>query len=371
MEETGTLTWGRKVIQPALLLVMLLFPSVLRAQSPEGSSLPPIDFNRDIRPIVAEHCYSCHGPDAGARKAKLRLDCRDEALQPTRSGQPAVTPGNRSASLLFQRIATADEAERMPPKSTGKTLTSTQVELLGRWIDQGAPWQEHWAYVVPRRSPLPTVRNGAWPRNAIDHFVLARLETAGLAPAPEADRATLVRRLTLDLTGLPPSPRELDDALADTAADWYEKVVDRLLASPHYGERTAVHWLDLARYADTNGYRLDNHRDAWQYRDWVIAAFNANQPFDQFTVEQLAGDLLPGATRAQRIATGFHRNTMVNFGNGSDPREYLAKAVSDRVVTTATVWLGTTMGCAQCHDHKNDPFTQEEFYRLYEIGRDV
>lgn len=331
----------------------------------------PVDYNRDIRPILAEHCYACHGPDENQRKAKLRLDRRDGALAVLRSGQVAVKPGDRLASGLFLRVTTSNERERMPPRNAGKALDPVQVELLGRWIDQGMPWDAHWAYVAPRSPSLAQVRDRSWPRNEIDFFVLKRLEEEGLRPSPPADRATLARRLGFDLTGLPPTPAEVDAAIQDTSADWYEHMVDRLLASPHYGERMAQQWLDLARYADTNGYRLDNHRDIWQYRDWVIAAFNANKPFDQFTIEQLTGDLLPGATRAQRIATGFHRNTMVNFGNGSDPREYLAKAVSDRAITTATVWLGTTMGCAQCHDHKYDPFTQKDFYRLYAFFNNV
>ena len=282
-----------------------------------------------------------------------------------------IAPGSREQSVLFQRISADDETEQMPPPAFGKGLSQAEIQLLGRWIDQGAPWEPHWAYVAPVRPALPGVADSAWPRNPIDVFVLQRLEKEGLTPAPEADRATLIRRLSFDLIGLPPTVAEVEAFLADRSPDAYEKVVDRLLASPHHGERMALQWLDLARYADTNGYRLDNHRDTWQYRDWVIRALNQNLPFDRFTVEQLAGDLLPQATVEQKIATGFHRNTMVNFGNGSDPKEYLAKAVTDRVATTATVWLGTTLACAQCHDHKYDPFTHKEFYQLYAFFNNV
>jgi len=323
-----------------------------------------IDFNRAIRPILSNNCYSCHGPDSAKRKAHLRLDRPEDALAALRSGGFAIVPGERHKSELFLRISAADDA-RMPPPKTGKKLTAADIELLGRWIDEGAQWQPHWAYLAPKKPVLPQVANQAWPRNEIDRFILDRLEREGMQPSPEADRPTLLRRLSFDLTGLPPTLDEVDEFVNDHSPQAYEKVVERLFHSPHFGERMAQHWLDLARYADTNGYRLDNHRDMWQFRDWVIDAFNRNMPYDRFTVEQLAGDLLPDATPAQKIASGFHRNTMVNFGNGSDPKEYLAKAVMDRVSTTATVWLGTTMACAQCHDHKYDPITQKDFYRLY------
>jgi hypothetical protein len=348
---------------------LLLFTPALAA-GPQ-SSAAAIDFNRDIRPILSDNCFTCHGPDQSRRKAGLRLDRRDGALAELRSGNTAVVPGKRAESELWTRITAEEATEQMPPPSTGKKLTREQIERLGRWIDQGARWEEHWAYAPPKRPRLPSVKSPFWPQNAIDFFVLARLEKEGLAPSAMADRATLIRRVTLDLTGLPPTPAEVDAFLNDPSPTAYEKVVDRLLASPHYGERLALHWLDLARFADTNGYRLDNHRDVWKWRDWVIAAFNRNRPFDQFTVEQLAGDLLPHATLDQKVATGFHRNTMVNFGNGSDPQEYLSKAVSDRVATTATVWLGSTLACAQCHDHKYDPFTQKDYYRLYAFFNNV
>jgi hypothetical protein len=351
-------------------LMLVLLPAVApAAETNPGAGR--IDFNRDIRPILSDHCYTCHGPDATKRKARLRLDVREGVVGVLRSGGVAVVPGKRSESELWNRITTEDKADRMPPPRTGKELTCAQVELLGKWIDQGARWDAHWAYVPPKRPRLPAVADCGWPRNAIDFFVLARLEREGLRPSVEADRATLLRRATFDLTGLPPTPAEIDAFVNDPGPQAYEKVVDRLLASSHYGERMAQHWLDLARYADTNGYRLDNHRDMWVWRDWVIRAFNKNQPFDQFTVEQLAGDLLPRPTLEQRIATGFHRNTMVNFGNGSDPKEYLHKAVTDRAATTASVWLGTTLACAQCHDHKYDPFTQKDYYRLYAFFNNV
>jgi hypothetical protein len=349
------------------VFLLVLFPHDAVADPAEK----PIDFNRDIRPILSEHCYTCHGPDQGKRRAGLRLDRRDGALAELRSGSVAVVPGKRSDSELWLRITAEEASDRMPPRRTGKKLSRNQIELLGKWIDRGAPWDAHWAYVPPKRPALPVVNDRGWPRNAIDYFVLARLEKAGLRPAPEADRVTLIRRVSFDLTGLPPTPAEIGAFVRDRSPHAYEKVVDRLLASPHYGERMALLWLDLARCADTNGYRLDNHRDIWKWREWVIGAFNRNQPFDAFTVEQLAGDLLPRPTLEQKIATGFHRNTMVNFGNGSDPKEYLHKAVSDRAATTATVWLGTTLACAQCHDHKYDPFTQKDYYRLYAFFNNV
>jgi uncharacterized membrane protein YfcA len=331
----------------------------------------PIDYNRDIRPILSNHCYACHGPDSKKRKAGLRLDRREDAIAELRSGSHAIVAGDRSSSELILRLKTSEDGARMPPAKTGKRLSAAEIELLGKWIDQGAPWAAHWAYQTPIRPKLPHVSARDWARNEIDLFVLERLEKEGVEPAAEADPVTLLRRLSFDLTGLPPTLAEVDAFLADQSPNAYEKVVDRLLSSPHYGERMAQSWLDLARYADTNGYRLDNHRDMWPYRDWVIAAFNQNMPFDRFTIAQLAGDLLPEATLSERIATGFHRNTMVNYGNGSDPEEYRTKAVMDRVNTTATVWLGTTLACAQCHNHKYDPFTQEDYYRFFAFFNNV
>ena len=320
-----------------------------------------IRFNRDIRPILSNRCFKCHGPDL--KKGGLNLQARDTALKPRGRRGPAIVPGNSGASRLSERISAADPAERMPPK--GDPLPPAQVATLKAWIDQGAKYEEHWAYVKPVRPPFPAVKNRAWLRNGIDSFVLARLEQEGLSPAPEADRATLLRRVSLDLTGLPPTVQEVDDFLNDKSADAYKKVVERLLASPHYGEHQARPWLDQARYADTNGYEKDQRRTIWAYRDWVISAFNRDLPFDQFTIEQLAGDLLQKATLAQKIATGFHRNTMTNTEGGTDDEEFRVAAVVDRVNTTMAVWMGTTLGCAQCHNHKFDPFTQKEYYQLF------
>ncbi len=259
----------------------------------------------------------------------------------------------------------------MPPVKSGRKLSERQTQLLRHWIAQGAKWQSHWSFITPEHPPLPRVRNTAWPRNCIDYFILDRLEREGLQPSPEADRITLLRRVTLDLTGLPPTPAEVDAFLDDTSPDAYEKVVDRLLASPRFGERMAVPWLDAARYADTNGYQSDGERYMWRWRDWVIEAFNRNMPFDQFTIEQLAGDMLPGATLDQQIASGFNRNHRGNAEGGIIPEEYAVEYVVDRVDTTATVWLGLTMGCARCHDHKFDPITQKEFYRLFAYFNNV
>jgi len=336
---------------------------------PAGAA-EPVRFNRDVRPILAENCFACHGPDRNARKAGLRLDREDEATR-DRPGGAAVVPGDLANSALIQRIAAADLEEVMPPPKSGKRLTAEQADTLRRWVDQGAHWEGHWAYTPPGRPPLPEVRAKGWPATPIDRFLLAALDARGLYPAPEADRPTLIRRLSFDLTGLPPTPAEVDAFVADARPGAYESLVDRLLASPHYGERMAQPWLDLARYADTNGYHIDNHRDIWKYRDWVIDAFNRNLPFDRFAVEQLAGDLLPGATTEQKVASGFNRNVMVNFEGGADPEEYLTKYVADRVATTATVFLGSTMGCAECHDHKYDPFKQADFYRFYAFFNNV
>lgn len=322
-----------------------------------------INFNRDIRPILSNHCLKCHGPDL--KKAGLDLQDRAAVLRQLKSGNFAIVPGKSSESELLQRVTSPDEDIRMPPKGKGERLTGAQLAKLRGWIDQGAKWEEHWAYVKPRRPPLPEVHQWTWVRNGIDSFVLARLEREGHAPSPEADRATLIRRVSLDLIGLPPTLDEVDAFLADQSPDALEKVVDRLLDSPHYGERQALPWLDEARYADTNGYEKDDRRTIWPYRDWVMNAFNRDRPFDQFTIEQIAGDLLPNATPEQKIATGFHRNTMVNTEGGTDDEEFRVAALIDRVNTTMAVWMGTTMGCAQCHNHKYDPFTQAEYYKLF------
>jgi hypothetical protein len=318
-----------------------------------------VRYNRDIRPILSNRCFKCHGPDL--KKGGLDLTGHDTAVKKLKTGAIAIVPGKGHLSELIARV-TADEGERMPPK--GDPLTPQQVETLKHWINQGAVYEDHWAYVKPARPPLPAVKKKEWVRNGIDAFVLARLEQEGLSPAPEADRAALLRRASFDLTGLPPTPDEVDTFVNDKSADAYEKSIDRLLASPHYGEHQARYWLDQARYADTNGYEKDDRRTIWPYRDWVIRAFNRDLPFDQFTIEQIAGDLLPDATQEQKVATGFHRNTMVNTEGGTDDEEFRVAALVDRVNTTMEVWMGLTMACAQCHNHKFDPFTQKEYYQL-------
>lgn len=329
------------------------------------SAAPAPDFNRDIRPILSDTCFACHGPDDGKRKAGLRLDLPENALKGGKSGHPAITPGKMEASELVRRILSTDPESVMPPPDSGRKITPAQIELLQRWVADGGRYAQHWAFVPPARPTPPTVQQSPWVRSPLDQFVLARLEQGGLHPRPEADRATLLRRASLDLTGLPPSVEELDAFLADRRPDAYEQVVERLFRSPHHGERLALDWLDTARYADTHGYHIDSARDMSLWRDGVIAAFNANQRFDAFTLEQLAGDLLPNATPEQRIASGFNRNHMINYEGGAIPEEYHAAYLHDRVNTTATAWLGLTLACAQCHDHKYDPITQRDYYRFY------
>jgi mono/diheme cytochrome c family protein len=324
-----------------------------------------VDFDRDIRPILADKCFACHGPDAVNNRSPLRFDSEAHAMADLGDGRHAIVRSHPEQSELVRRVTADDTAIRMPPVYAGRTLTEAEIQRLTDWIAQGAPWQQHWAFVQPVRPPTPAVDNAGWVRNAIDSFVLAKLEREGLQPSAEAARATLIRRVSLDLTGLPPTPKEIDDFLNDAAPDAYEKVVDRLLASPRYGERMAFHWLDAARYADTNGYQIDGEREMWRWRDWVIDGFNRNMPFDQFAVEQLAGDLLPNPTSEQRIATAFNRNHRGNSEDGLVPAEYAVEYVIDRVDTVSTVFLGLTLGCARCHNHKFDPFTQKEFYQLY------
>jgi len=321
----------------------------------------PIEFNRDVRPILSEGCFNCHGPNSANRQAGLRLDVPESPLEDRgRYGGPAIVPGSPDDSPLIRRITEESARARMP---RGKDpLTAAQIDTLRRWIDQGAEYQRHWAFIPPERLAPPAVSDVAWPRNPVDNFVLARLEQDGLTPSEEADRATLLRRVTLDLTGVPPTPTEVADFLNDDSADAYEDAVDRLLGSPRYGERMATEWLDAARYADTNGYQTDGERSMWRWRDWVIDAYNDNMPFDQFTIEQLAGDMLPNATLEQRVATAFNRNHSLNSEGGIVPEEFLVEYAVDRVSTTGTVWMGLTLGCARCHDHKFDPITQKEFY---------
>ena len=353
------------------------------ASEVDVAALPPaantrVDFARDIAALLRERCQTCHG--AEKQMSGLRLDSREAALAGGYSG-PVIKPGNSAESRLIHLVSGLKEEPVMP--MTGAKLTSEQVGLLRAWIDQGAEWSEqaaavpevgnrekpktdHWAYLPPRRPPVPKVQDRAWLRNPLDAFVLAKLEDRGIQPSREADRNTLIRRVSLDLIGLPPTPEEVDRFLADSRPGTYERLVDRLLASPHYGEKWARHWLDLARYADSDGYEKDLPRPhAWRWRDWVIHALNSNMPFDQFTIEQLAGDLLPHVAVDQKIATGFNRNTLTNREGGIDKEEFRVEQVLDRTNTLGTVWLGSTVGCARCHDHKYDPISQKEYYQLY------
>lgn len=329
-----------------------------------------IQFNRDVRPILSENCYACHGPDKNKRKAKLRLDIETGALADL-DGHSAIVPGKIKESELYRRITTTDEDDHMPPAKSGRKLSSRDIEILTRWIEQGAKWQPHWSYIPPSRSPLPKVKNRSWPKTQIDHFILQRLETEGLRPSLEADRRTLIRRLSFDLIGLPPAFEEVEAFIHDKRPKAYEQLLERLLASPHYGERMAIHWLDLVRYADTDGYHGDNYRSVYPYRDYVIGAFNDNMPFDRFTLEQIAGDLLPNATLAQKIASTYNRLSRTTEEGGSQAKEYLAKYAADRVRTTTAVWLGGTVGCAECHDHKFDPYTTKDFYSFAAFFADV
>ncbi|MCA9133305.1 MAG: DUF1549 domain-containing protein, partial [Planctomycetales bacterium] len=327
-----------------------------------------VQYNRDVRPILSDKCFACHGPDVATREADLRLDERASATE-ERGGYRVVSPGQVTASVLLERVTAADVSERMPPEGAfAAALTPEEVQTLRQWIAEGAEYQSHWSFSAPNRPPLPTVQNPRWAVNAIDRFVLAKLEPAGLQPAEAADGASLLRRVSLDLTGLPPTLAEIEDfeqACGQDPEAAYSAVVERLLHSPRHGEKMALHWLDAARYADTNGYFTDNERTMWPWRDWVIQAFNDNMPFDRFTIEQLAGDLLPQPTVAQRLATGFNRNHMLNNETGIIEEEFRVEYVADRVDTTSTVWMGLTVGCARCHDHKFDPISQRDYYRLF------
>ena len=345
-----------------ILFLLLLLSATSRAE--------PISFNRDVLPILSDKCFHCHGPDSAKRKAGLRFDREADAKKKS-DGHAAIVDGKPAESELIRRIFSKDAEEKMPPAKSGRDLTPAQAEMLRKWIAEGAKWEKHWAFAPPTRPPLPTVKDPSWPHGAIDAHILARLEKAGLRPSPQTDRATLIRRMSFDLTGLPPAPAEVDAFVRDASPDAVEKLADRLLASPRYGERMAWRWLEAARYADTNGYQTDAERDMWRWRDWVIEAYNRNLPFDQFTIEQLAGDMLPKPTLDQRIATGFNRNHRGNAEGGIVPEEYAAEYVADRVETTSTVWLGLTLGCARCHDHKYDPFTQREFYQLFAFFNNV
>jgi hypothetical protein len=364
--------WGEISLRTRLFLslgivasfIWLFHTTKTASVTPQLPAAKRVDFNRDIRSILSDTCFKCHGPDEKQRMANLRLD-DTEGLFVDRGGYRIIVPGHADQSKLYQKISSTDESFRMPPTYSGRSLTPKQIELIKEWIDQGAKWEMLWSFVPPQRPAVPDVKDKAWPRNPIDNFVLARLDSEGLKPSPEADKATLLRRVYFDLTGLPPTPAEIDAFLADHSPDAYEKRVDQLLASPHYGERMAMPWLDLARYSDTHGYHIDSLRNMSAWRDWVIKAFNENLPYDQFTVDQIAGDLLPNATLDQKIASGFNRNHMITLEGGAIPAEYHVEYVVDRVSTTSSAFLGLTMGCARCHDHKFDPITQKDFYRFF------
>lgn len=324
-----------------------------------AAAADPLDFNRDIRPILSENCFFCHGQDDNTRAADLRLDKRDEAV-----AAGVLVPEDAASSELIARIFSDDPDMMMPPPESNRQLSEEQKALLERWIDEGAAYESHWAFIAPVRPPLPEVERADWVRNPIDRFVLAKLESEGLAPSAEADRATLIKRLAVDLTGLPPTPEQIAAFVADPDQRAYEKLVERLLSSPAYGERMALPWLDAARYADSNGFQQDGDTWQWVWRDWVVKALNEDLPFDQFTIWQLAGDLLPEATVEQKIASGFNRNHLLNGEGGAIPEEQRFVILFDRIDTTATTWLGLTMACAQCHDHKYDPITQRDYYSL-------
>jgi hypothetical protein len=330
----------------------------------------PVDFNRDVRPILSDACFRCHGPDAEHRETELRFDV-EESAKGDLGGYHAIVPGEPEQSELLRRIVSTEADERMPPPDTSKQLSVEQIEVLRRWIDQGAPWSQHWAYLRPKRHPAPAATQAEWPLNWVDRFILHRLEVEQLDPSPEADRVTLIRRLYFDLTGLPPAPEDVDRFIADSAPNAYERIVDRLLASERYGERMAMYWLDLVRYADTVGYHGDQDHNVSPYRDYVIDAMNTNMPFDRFTLEQLAGDLLPEATIDQKVATGYNRLLQTSHEGGVQEKEYLAIYAADRVRNVSAVWMGATVGCAQCHDHKYDPYTMRDFYSLAAFFADV
>jgi hypothetical protein len=353
---------------PLLCATVALAGAVLAG--PLAAAEPAPSFTRDIKGILSNRCVRCHGPDAGSRHGGgdggLRLDTFDGATADL-GGHAAIVPGSPDESEIIARITSDDPDLVMPPPDAGERLPSKQVELLRRWIGAGAAYEPHWAYVTPRRPAVPVVKNAAWPKNDIDRFILARLEAEGLTPQPEADRPTLARRLALDLTGLPPTPDEIDAFVADRSPDAVDKLVDRLLAHDGYGEHMARQWLDLARYADSAGYADDPPRTIWGWRDWVVGAFDANMPFDEFTVRQIAGDLLPNATLDDKVATGFHRNTLTNNEGGTIDEEFRTVAIVDRVNTTMSTWMGTTIACCQCHDHKYDPLSQQEYFGLYAI----
>jgi len=350
---------GKAGLGVFFLVLTWMLPAVCGAANPPAH----LQYNRDVRPILSENCFSCHGTDSAARKAGLRLDQFEAATNALENGTVAIAPGQPGQSELIRRIFATDD-DQMPPEKVNKVLKPEQKELLKQWIAAGAIYQPHWAFVPPVKARLPGVKNSKWVKNPVDHFILARLEQEQLTPNGEADKRTLIRRVTLDLTGLPPSPRQVELFVKDASPDAYEKWVDRLLASPQWGEHRARYWLDAARYGDTHGIHFDNYREMWTYREWVIHAFNKNMPFDEFTLENLAGDLLPNATRDQKTGSGFNRCNITSNEGGLINEEYLVLYAQDRTETTGQTWLGMTVGCAVCHDHKYDPLTQKEFYSL-------
>jgi len=363
-EFNGAASW----LFPAAL-ALLVAGSTSANQA--ASSSAQVDFNRDVRRVLSENCFKCHGPDPKERKGAkklggLRLDTTDGARLDL-GGYAAIVPGHPEKSELIKRITTNDPDDKMPPPKSGKKLQPNEIALLTKWVEQGAKYSLHWSLAKPTHPALPMVRNKRWPRNGIDYFILARLEQEGLQPSPEADRYAIGRRVSLDLVGLPPRTEEIDRFVHDGDTEAFERWVDRLLAKTAYGEHWARMWLDQARYADSTGYADDPARTIWGFRDYVVRALNANKPFDQFTLEQIAGDLLPDPTEEQMIATAFHRNTLTNNEGGTSDEEFRNVAIIDRVNTTMAVWMGTTMACAQCHNHKYDPFTQEEYFKLFAI----
>ncbi|MDB5390477.1 MAG: Protein of unknown function (DUF1553)/Protein of unknown function (DUF1549)/Planctomycete [Planctomycetaceae bacterium] len=372
--QLQTLSLGKARFRPwpVALGLVAAFVALVAGRPAALAAEERVSFNRDIRPILSDACFRCHGPDDQQRKGGLRLDVRASAIKPSESGDTAIVPGKIAASELIARITSAEESVMMPPRKTGKTLTPAQIALLKRWIEEGAEYQGHWAFITPQRPPVPELP-GMPPAsvNPIDAFVRTRLKLDGLQPSAQADKYTLIRRVSLDLTGIPPTPQEVDAFLADETPEAYERVVERLLASPRYGERMAMQWLDFARYADSNGFQVDSSRYQWPWRNWVIQSFNANLPFDQFTVQQIAGDMLPNATPDQIVATGFNRNHKLNGEGGIIAEEWRVETVIDRVETTGLTWLGLTLNCCRCHDHKYDPITQKEFYQFFAFFNNV
>lgn len=357
-------------VKQAVRLIVILTVGLSSSQQSRAidatTQKPEIHFNRDIRPILSDNCFRCHGPDPKNRKAKLRLDVREAAIE-----KEAFIPGKPNDSEMIRRIETDVADDHMPPADTHKSVTASQLATLKKWITEGANYEPHWSYAPLKRPALPSITDSKWTRTPVDRFVLARLEEQKITPSPTADRRTLLRRLSLDLTGLPPTTGDVETFVTDRSIKAYKKQVERLLASPHYGERMAVPWLDAVRFADTVGYHGDQNQNVFPYRDYVIDSFNRNKPFDQFTIEQIAGDLLPNATVEQKIATGFNRLNMMTREGGAQPKEYLAKYQADRVRTVSTAWLGSTMACCECHDHKYDPFTAKDFYSLAAFFGDV